>query len=539
MVSPNDIVDDLKTALIHKYSIALGRVYDAPDLIIKIPGRPSSPPSSGSTTEAFHGYRRKRGDAVRRELSILESGHHPKRQFPLKSNTDPGDESELILQPDEVVFSILDKFFPDGMRMQNALLVDVREEFTSDDENDYQKRSSSPPFSVTLSSQSLSDMPQLHTSGHHDQPTENEQHYQRSKGLDSSPSHSTNITSVHSRTSRKQALASQNGGPVGGTNLQVASTVSSIQVNHNGLPRPQPQPLQQVNDGSHNTLLSSIEDNSSIRSQSPLRRANHSHSYAVPLSTAAVPSSQSQPQTTNHKSSFQSVTTTSDSERTESQESIQSLQNDGSDTKKTDVSNPDSREDTTAGSHVPLKIKTTTVASRAGKDKPSQTPLSASSLLDGVAPPIKVLIVEDNIINQKILETFMRRRRIRSNVAKNGKEAVEKWREGGYHLVLMDIQLPVLSGIEATKEIRRLERRNRIGVFVDQDTTNIKDEDVLPPHRFKSPVIVVALTASSLDSDRKEALAAGCNDFLTKPVNLVWLERKITEVFTYFPCSLF
>ncbi|KAK9471143.1 CheY-like superfamily [Dipodascopsis tothii] len=151
------------------------------------------------------------------------------------------------------------------------------------------------------------------------------------------------------------------------------------------------------------------------------------------------------------------------------------------------------------------------------------------SLLDGIVPPIKVLIVEDNIINQKILEAFMRKRKIRSNVAKNGKEAIEKWREGGYHLVLMDIQLPVLSGIEVTKEIRRLERRNKIGVFVDENEDPVKEEDILPPMQFKSPVIIVALTASSLDSDRREALAAGCNDFLTKPVSLVWLERKIND----------
>ena len=111
----------------------------------------------------------------------------------------------------------------------------------------------------------------------------------------------------------------------------------------------------------------------------------------------------------------------------------------------------------------------------------------------------------------------------------NGKDAVTKWREGGFHLVLMDIQLPVMNGLDATKEIRRLERVNSIGVFSNSASTtptfaNGDEIDQVPEVEdslmntalFKSPVIIVALTASSLQSDRHEALAAGCNDFLTK-----------------------
>ncbi|KAL8853643.1 MAG: hypothetical protein Q9221_001454 [Calogaya cf. arnoldii] len=188
---------------------------------------------------------------------------------------------------------------------------------------------------------------------------------------------------------------------------------------------------------------------------------------------------------------------------------------------------------------------------RKPKKAANTNPKLPAGLLDGAVPPINVLIVEDNIINLKLLEAFMKRLKVRWHTAMNGKEAVTKWRQGGFHLVLMDIQLPVMNGLDATREIRRLERVNKIGIFSNSAASTPTfansidsigegaefkegaapegEDSLMNTGLFKSPVIIVALTASSLQSDRHEALAAGCNDFLTKPVNFVWLERKVME----------
>jgi CheY-like chemotaxis protein len=100
----------------------------------------------------------------------------------------------------------------------------------------------------------------------------------------------------------------------------------------------------------------------------------------------------------------------------------------------------------------------------------------------------------------------------------------------------MDIQLPVKTGIEATQEIRELERLNNIGMFPPTPSSEgaTPGGTMLPRSTPASPiqqqsVIIVALTAGSHQSDRVEALAAGCNDFLTKPVSLPWLQQKLLE----------
>ena len=105
--------------------------------------------------------------------------------------------------------------------------------------------------------------------------------------------------------------------------------------------------------------------------------------------------------------------------------------------------------------------------------------------------------------------------------------------------------MPVMDGIQATKEIRRLEKANAKAGYppltppadghtpsdtpVDSTASVTSSETRATNSPYRSSVIIVALTASSLQSDRVAALAAGCNDFLTKPVSLVWLNNKIIE----------
>lgn len=101
-----------------------------------------------------------------------------------------------------------------------------------------------------------------------------------------------------------------------------------------------------------------------------------------------------------------------------------------------------------------------------------------------------ILVAEDNDSNF-ILMTYILKRDYQFKRAKNGKEAVEMANEGGFDLVLMDIKMPIMDGLEATAKIKEAHPE-------------------LP---------VIALTANAFDSDRKMAMEAGCSDFLSKPVN--------------------
>jgi CheY-like chemotaxis protein len=116
----------------------------------------------------------------------------------------------------------------------------------------------------------------------------------------------------------------------------------------------------------------------------------------------------------------------------------------------------------------------------------------------------KILIAEDNDSNF-VLMSYILKKHYQFERAKNGQEAVEMVDKGQYDIVLMDIKMPIMNGLEATKAIKE------------------KHPD-LP---------ILALTANAFDSDRQLAMDAGCDDFLSKPVSseecLETIKRYIGE----------
>jgi len=111
-----------------------------------------------------------------------------------------------------------------------------------------------------------------------------------------------------------------------------------------------------------------------------------------------------------------------------------------------------------------------------------------------ISRSLNVLLVEDNFLNQKVVIATLEKAGHKVDLAENGKIAVEMYQEKIYDLILMDIQMPIMDGIEATKNIRKLEKENN-----------------------RSTIKIMAVTAFALERDKEQCLNAGMDEFLSKP----------------------
>ena len=133
-----------------------------------------------------------------------------------------------------------------------------------------------------------------------------------------------------------------------------------------------------------------------------------------------------------------------------------------------------------------------------------QTTCSASP--EKPAEPLTILIAEDNLLNQRTLEMILHKIGHQYVSTGNGKEALERWQEGGIDAILMDIQMPVMDGVEALAAIRRHEQLS--GCYTP----------------------VIALTADALKGTDEHLLQAGFDAYLTKPVRIRELADELQRV---------
>ena len=118
---------------------------------------------------------------------------------------------------------------------------------------------------------------------------------------------------------------------------------------------------------------------------------------------------------------------------------------------------------------------------------------------------MKILLVEDNLLNQKVVGFHLKKKNYDVVSVTNWRDALETFKNKPLDLILMDIMLPELNGFEITSEIRKLESKKGV----------------------EQGVPIVALTANTLDNDKEKCLKAGMNDYLPKPFSAEELYKVI------------
>lgn len=136
----------------------------------------------------------------------------------------------------------------------------------------------------------------------------------------------------------------------------------------------------------------------------------------------------------------------------------------------------------------------------------------------------RVLVVEDNLVNQKLAVRMVEKLGYQPDVVDNGQEALTALKKGAYAAILMDCQMPVMDGYEATKNIREGEAAAASDeTRTERDTpSNIASSSI--PH-----IPIIAVTANAMQGDRERCLAAGMDDYLSKPIKLDELRTALAR----------
>lgn len=120
---------------------------------------------------------------------------------------------------------------------------------------------------------------------------------------------------------------------------------------------------------------------------------------------------------------------------------------------------------------------------------------------------LSILLVEDNVLNQRIVTFSLKKYNHTVEIANNGLEALEIYKKRKFDVILMDIMMPVMDGLEATLRIREYENVNSI-----------------------SQTPIIAVTANTMDNDREKCLSYGMNDFMAKPFDVEKLKTIFNEL---------
>lgn len=138
-------------------------------------------------------------------------------------------------------------------------------------------------------------------------------------------------------------------------------------------------------------------------------------------------------------------------------------------------------------------------------DRPlDRPPAPSSKAANSAQKPLRILLAEDNPVNQKLAFLMLKRMGHQADLANNGLEALEAVKRNPYDIILMDIQMPSLDGLEATRRIRAWEAEQRLS----------------QPDRSHQvpPIHIIAITANVLDGARERCFTVGMNDYLSKPI---------------------